>query len=110
MEETTAGSLTSKASAYLLWWAHEVSVEMNMPPSIVLGHVKSFVPKAWFLRKNRATLDNIKIPYVNYATTEQICPVRHTMRYLELDRAQKSPVQTSQRILHAPTNRKNLAS
>ena len=89
--------------------SHEASVDMDVPPSLVLRHVQGFVPKAWFLRKNRATLEDVVIPCVNDAATEQICPVHTTIRYLELVKTQRSPAQTSLLIPHALTNRKNLA-
>ena len=89
--------------------SHEARVDMAIPPNLILKFVEGFIPKAWFLRKNRATLGNIEIPCVNDAATEQICPVHTTIRYLELVNARRSPAQTSLLVPHSPTNIKNLA-
>ena len=90
-------------------FSHEASVNMTVPPRLVLKYVEGFVPKAWFLKKNRATLTDVEVPCVDDAATEQICPVHTTIRYLELVREHRSPAQTSLLIPHALTNRNNLA-
>ena len=82
---------------------------MNIPPSLVLKYVDGYIPKAWFLRRNRARLEDLDIPCVNDAAAEQICPVHTTIRYLELVRSTRSLAQTSLLVPHSPTNLNNLS-
>ena len=89
--------------------SHEANVNMKIPPTLILKYVRGFVPKAWFLRRNRATLPELEIPCVNDAATEQICPVHTTIRYLELVKPHRSPAQTSLLVPHALTNPNNLS-
>ena len=100
---------TGERRAGLHALSHEASVSMSAPPTLVLQHVAVFVPKAWFLRKNRFALPDIEVPCVEDAATEQICPVHTTIRYLELVKTLRTPAQTSLLIPHKPANPKNLA-
>ena len=100
---------TGERRAGLHALSHEASVSMSVPPTLVLQHVAGFVPKAWFLRKNRFALPDIEVPCVDDAATEQICPVHTTIRYLELVKTLRTPAQTSLLIPHNPANPKNLA-
>ena len=90
-------------------FSHEANVNLTIPPTLILKYVEGFVPKAWFLKANRATLTDVEIPCVDDAETEQICPVHTTIRYIELVSSQRSPAQTSLLIPHSPTNHNNLA-
>ena len=87
----------------------DAQVSLTIPPTLVLHFVQGFVPKAWFLKKNKVTLPDIEIPCVNDAEVEQICPVHATIRYLELVSSLRTPAQTSLLIPHNPTNKKNLS-
>ena len=89
--------------------AADVELEHNTPPTLTLRFVDEFVPKSWFVRKNKVRLEPIVLPCVDDATCEAICPVHTVLRYLNIVKSSRTRAQTSLLIPHAPTNHNNLS-
>ena len=119
-EQLTRHVLTAK-TAFLLALAtgerrsglhalsYDAHVDLECPPHLHLHYVEGYVPKAWFLRTKKVSLENIVLPCVNDAAAEAICPVHTTIRYLELVSSSRTRAQTSLLIPHNPTNTNNLS-
>ena len=89
--------------------SHEVLLEDANPTVMHLQFTHDYVPKSWYIRKNKVGTDPIRIPCVGDDALEQLCPVHTTIRYLALVKDARTSEQTSLLLPHNPTKTKNLA-
>ena len=62
--------------------SHEVLLEDATPTVMQLQFTHDYVPKSWYIRKNKVGIEPIRIPCVADDALEQLCPVHTTIRYL----------------------------
>ena len=89
--------------------AANVELENSSPTTLSLRFVDEFVPKAWFVRKNKVRFEPIVLPCVGNVTCKTICRVHTVIRYLNVVKSSRNHAQTSLLILHAPTNSNSLS-
>ena len=89
--------------------SHEVLLEDATPTVMHLQFARDYVPKSWYIRKNKVGIEPIRIPCVGDDALDQLCPVHTTIRYLALVKDARTSEQTSLIIPHNPTTTKNLA-
>ena len=87
----------------------EVLFEDSSPASMRLHFLDSYVPKSWFVRKNKVGVDAITIPCVDDEQLEQLCPVHTVVSYLQIVKNSRLSSQASLLIPHAPSNTNNLS-
>ena len=89
--------------------SHDVLFEDTSPTVMHLHFVADYVPKSWYIRKNKVGVEPIRIPCIGEKPYEPLCPVHTTLRYLTLVKEERTPSQTSLLIPHAAGASKNLA-
>ena len=73
-----------------------------------LSYCADFVPKSFFVRKNVASIDPIRIPFVSDDSCVQVCPCRTTLFYLDVVASRRASHHKTLLLHHSVDNPRSL--